>query len=102
MTGFRMEAGIERGQPFHFTCDGEQVLAYPGESIAAALLAHGKRRFRTTAHSGGGRGLYCGMGVCWECVMVVNGQPSVRSCMTPAEPGMRVLTQRGHGPTDSP
>ena len=97
MTGFRMEEGIDRGQPFHFTCDGETVLAYPGESIAAALTAAGRRALRTTTRLAAPRGLYCGMGVCWECIMVVDGKPSVRACMTVAVPGMRVETQQGLG-----
>ena len=98
MSGFRMEAGIDRGRPFHFTCDGEPVLAYPGESIGAALFAAGRRKLRTTARLDAPRGFYCGMGVCWECVMVVDGKPAVRACMTAAAPGMRVETQRGLGP----
>ncbi|MFO0996991.1 MAG: (2Fe-2S)-binding protein [Alphaproteobacteria bacterium] len=99
MTGYRMEDGLDRGEPFHFTCDGEPVLAYPGESIAAALFAAGRRKLRTTARLAAPRGLYCGMGVCWECIMVVDGAPAVRACMTAAAPGMRVETQRGLGPT---
>ena len=102
MTGFRMEDGVARGQPFHFTFDGVPVLAYPGESIAAALLAAGKRQWRTTARLAATRGLYCGMGVCWECTMVVDGKPAVRACMTVAAPGMRVETQRGLGPALAP
>lgn len=98
MTGFRITDGIDRGQAFQFTCDGEPVTAYPGESIAAALMAAGKRRARVTARRQMPRGLYCGMGVCWECIMVVDGKPAVRTCMTPAEPGMKVETQHGTGP----
>jgi len=91
MTGFRIEAGLDRGQCFQFTCDGQLVSAYPGESIAAALLAAGRRRLRT-ARRGDGRGLYCAMGVCWECAVIVDGEPSVRACTAEAKPGLKVDT----------
>ena len=93
--GLRIEGDVERGQPFAFVADGETVTAYPGETIAAALIAAGRRRTRATTRRGEPRGLYCGMGVCFECVMVVDGRPNVRACMTAAAPGMRVETQRG-------
>lgn len=94
----RIATGLDRGQAFTFTFDGEAVEAYPGESVAAALIAHGRRKFRETLKHEMPRGLYCGMGVCWECIMVIDGRAAMRACMTPAEPGMRVETQRGLGP----
>ena len=93
----RIDKRIDRGEPFEFFVDGQPVKAYPGETIAAALLAAGRCCFRSTIHHGQPRGLYCGMGICWECLMVVNGQPNTRTCITFAEPGMRVKTQRGLG-----
>jgi len=102
MTGYRMETGIDRGEAFHFTCDGKPVLAYPGESIAAALFAAGRRTLRTTARLLAPHGLYCGMGVCWECIMVADGKPAMRACVTIATPGMRVETQQGLGPSMQP
>ena len=93
--GRRIEGDVERGAPFQFLADGEPVTAYPGETIAAALLAAGRRRTRITTRRVEPRGLYCGMGVCFECVMIVDGRPNVRACMTEAAPGMRVETQRG-------
>jgi aerobic-type carbon monoxide dehydrogenase small subunit (CoxS/CutS family) len=94
----RIDQGLERGPYFEFTLNGRPVKAFPGETIAAALLAAGWRNFRRTTILDQPRSLYCGMGVCWECAMVVNGRPNVRTCMTLAEPGMRVETQRGLGP----
>jgi hypothetical protein len=88
-------AGIERGDAFDLRVDGERVPAYPGETIAAALLAAGRRALRHTALRGEPRGVYCAMGVCGECVMVVNGEPGVRTCVTLAAPGMTVQRQRG-------
>ena len=95
--GRRIEGDVERGEPFEFLADGEPVSAYPGETVAAALLAAGRRRTRATTRCGEPRGLYCGMGVCFECIMVVDGRPNIRACVTPAVPGMRVETQPGPG-----
>lgn len=101
-TKLRLENGVERGAPFEFTLDGAPIQAFPGETVAATLAAHGLLICRRTIKRGHPRGLYCGMGVCWECVMVVNGRPNVRTCMTLAAPGMRVETQQGRGPGAQP
>jgi aerobic-type carbon monoxide dehydrogenase small subunit (CoxS/CutS family) len=88
-------AGIARGQAFELRVDGGSVPAHAGETIAAALLAAGRRALRRTATRGEPRGVYCAMGVCGECVMVVDGAPGVRTCVTLAAPGMTVQTQEG-------
>ena len=95
--GRRVEGGLDRGEAFGFLMDGELVEAYPGESIAAALLAAGRRHCRLTPRRGHPRGYFCGMGLCWDCVVTIDGRPNLRACMTPAEPGMKVETQRGLG-----
>ncbi len=77
--------------PLTVTVDGEAVLAYPGETVATALLAAGRRTFRHTDHAAP-RGLFCGMGVCFDCLVTVDGQPDVRACMTTVQPGMVVET----------
>ena len=69
--------------------DGSAVRAHRGQTIAAALYASGRRALRTTRINGKPRGLYCGMGVCFDCVVKVNGE-TVRACMTPVEHGMQV------------
>jgi predicted molibdopterin-dependent oxidoreductase YjgC len=81
--------------------DGRELPAKRGEPIAAALLAAGVRVFRTTPRRGYPRGIYCGIGRCTDCVMVVDGEPNVRTCVTPVRPGMRVETQRGLGNWDA-
>jgi predicted molibdopterin-dependent oxidoreductase YjgC len=98
----RIDAGLDRGVAFTFSFDGQSVDAFPGETVAAALLAADVRRFRASARRELPRGLYCGMGVCWECLVVIDGKPSNRACMTEARPGMRVETQRGVGGTGRP
>jgi aerobic-type carbon monoxide dehydrogenase small subunit (CoxS/CutS family) len=89
----RLEQGIRRGPSFEITIDGESVMAYPGETIATVLLCAGKRRFRATAESGEPRGLYCGMGICFDCLVTLDGRPNVRACVTLAEAGVQVERQ---------
>lgn len=93
----RMTAVVERGQARTILVDGEEVTAYEGESIAVALLASGRRFTRWTARAGEPRGYFCGMGVCQDCLVTVDGLPNVRACMTPVRDRLRVETQRGLG-----
>jgi predicted molibdopterin-dependent oxidoreductase YjgC len=71
--------------------DGESLRAPAGQSIAAALLASGRIALRTSP-SGEPRGVYCGIGVCQECRVHVDGRGVVRACVTPVSAGMRVTT----------
>ena len=89
----RIQTGVERSKRFEIEVDGEKILAYEGETIATALLAAGKRICRKTTKNGEARGIYCGMGICFECRMVVDGRPNTRVCQTPATPGCKVQTQ---------
>lgn len=92
-----VKAGVERGKPSNFTFDGDLIPAFEGETIAAALLAAGRRTLRTTSIAGTARGVFCGMGVCFDCLVVVDGEPSRRACMTLARDGMSVEKQVGFG-----
>lgn len=95
-TDRRVPGIIRRGRQIELDCDGRLVIAYEGETVAAALLAEGTRTLRASAVRGEPRGLYCGIGVCFECVMVIDGRPNVRACQTPVRAGMKVETQLGH------
>jgi predicted molibdopterin-dependent oxidoreductase YjgC len=75
--------------------DGEPVAAVAGETVAAALLAHGLDHGRATPVSGSPRAPYCMMGVCFECLMEIDGAANRQACMVPATEGMRVRRQRG-------
>lgn len=78
-------------EPFvHF--DGKSVPIKTGQSLAAALTAAGQRTFRETS-KGNSRGIFCGMGVCQDCLVTVDGIPNQRACMTLAHEGMQVSTQ---------
>ena len=80
-----------------FTFDGEPMTARDGQSVGAALLAAGVRSWRTTRIGGRPRGLFCGIGVCFDCLVTVNGEPNVRACLAPVAEGDDVRTQRGDG-----
>ena len=80
-----------------FTFDGRPMTGRAGAPIAAALLENGVRTFRHTHREGEPRSLFCGIGQCNDCVVVVNGQPNVRSCVTALEAGMVIETQEGFG-----
>ena len=80
------------------TVDGDPVQAFPGETVATVLLAAGRQTFRHTDHLHAPRGLFCGMGVCFDCLVTVDGRPNVRACMTPVQSGMTIETE---GPSDA-
>jgi D-hydroxyproline dehydrogenase subunit gamma len=80
--------------------DGIEVEARPGDTVAAALLAAGFGAFRSTGVSGAARGPYCMMGVCFDCLVAIDGVGSRQACLVPVRAGMRVETQRGRRPVD--
>ncbi|MGD8470399.1 MAG: (2Fe-2S)-binding protein [Desulfobacteraceae bacterium] len=90
----RVFKGVERGQPFEIEVDGQKITAYEGETIGAALLAAGRKTLRHTRKHEQPRGLFCGIGLCQECRMTINGIPNTQACQTLATPGCRVETQK--------
>ncbi len=81
----------------HIRIDGNEVAVRPGISVAAALLTEGYRSWRTTRGQQQPRGIFCGIGACFDCLVVLNDQPNVRACMTTVEPGDEIATQEGTG-----
>lgn len=75
---------------FHF--EGQEIIAQEGQSLAAALTQAGHRAFRQTAKDAQ-RGLFCGMGVCQDCLVSIDGTPNQRACMSPVREGMNVSRQ---------
>lgn len=75
--------------------DGRPVAAELGESVAAVLLRQQEGWSRTTPVSESPRAPYCMMGVCFECLVEIDGQGSVQSCLTPVANGMRIARQQG-------
>jgi len=77
--------------------DGREIGGREGEPISATLIAHGILSCRTTPGSNAYRGYFCGSGRCGDCVMTVDGELNVRTCVTPLRAGMVIETQSGLG-----
>jgi predicted molibdopterin-dependent oxidoreductase YjgC len=80
-----------------FSFDGRQLTAQPGQTVGAALMASGIRSWRATRFGGRPRGLFCGIGVCFDCLVTVNEEPNVRACLALVAQGDVVRTQAGDG-----
>ncbi len=74
--------------------DGDVVRALPGQSVVAALLQAGIWQFRLHPVTGTPRGPYCGMGVCFECELAIDGVTDTRACLVAIQPGMVIKTDR--------
>lgn len=85
----------EKGKLVTFYFDDKPIEGYEGEPIAMALRAKGLMVHRYTSKEHKPRGVFCAIGRCTDCVMVVDGKPNVRTCVTPLKEGMRVQTQFG-------
>ncbi len=81
--------GADAREAVHFTFDGEPVPAFQGESIGAALWAVGYRALRYSPVLGMPRGMFCVMGSCQECVVLVDGETRT-ACNTPVQAGLAV------------
>lgn len=75
----------------------DPVEAYENDMIASALWAAGKKVSRYTPDRCDPRGLFCAIGYCSDCLMVVDGVPNTRTCVTPVTDGMRIEIQQGNG-----
>jgi len=79
------------------TLDGKVITAVEGQSVGALLITQGQRATRTTRHSGKPRGMFCGIGICFDCLITINGVANQRACVTTVEESMSIETQRGSG-----
>jgi sarcosine oxidase subunit alpha len=78
-----------------FSYNGQPVSGYVGEPIAMALWAAGIKALRQDMRSGEGRGMYCGIGHCFECRVTVGGIPNVQSCLEPVQADLVVTGEEG-------
>lgn len=95
---FKRLAEAERqaaGAPVRITVDGLDVACRAGDSVAAALFASGRDACRDTVVNEVPRGPYCMMGVCYDCLVTIDGRPNRQACMTQVAEGMNVERQRG-------
>lgn len=81
---------IKRKGEVTLSVNGKKIIAYEGETLLAALIAAGYKSLKTSPLKCECRGALCGMGVCFECIVTVNGNPNIRSCMTEVEDNMTV------------
>ena len=91
----RLADASAAGVAVTLTVDGKPVSAREGDTVAAALLAAGIDHCRTTPVSGAPRAPYCLMGVCFECLVTIDGVGSRQGCLIPVRTGMKVETQLG-------
>ena len=85
----------DTGATLTVTIDGKPIRARIGDTVASAMLAASIDRCRTTPVSGAPRAPYCLMGVCFECLVTVDGVGSRQGCLVPVREGMKVETQIG-------
>lgn len=93
----RIDDGIQRGPQLRIMVDDVSVVAFEGESVAAALIVADRRILRYSTKRNEPRSLYCGIGVCQECRMIIDGVINTRACVTAVRAGMVVKTQYGLG-----
>ena len=96
VTPGRLQSGefVRRAPPVEISFGGRAVAAFEGETVAAALTAAGIRTLRTDDR-GEPRGVFCGMGICFDCLVRIDGRANQRACMTKVVPGMRVEPEAG-------
>ena len=88
---------FKRGEELTFFFNGQEMKGYAGETVAAALHAAGIRELAKSPNLHRPRGLFCAIGNCSSCLMVVDGTPNIRVCVTKVQPGMKVEVQQGKG-----
>ncbi|HLG48911.1 MAG TPA: (2Fe-2S)-binding protein [Reyranella sp.] len=85
----------DAGETVSLKVDGKDIRARLGDTVAGAMLAAGVDRFRTTPVTESPRAPYCLMGVCFDCLVTIDGVGSRQACLVPVREGMSVETQLG-------
>jgi predicted molibdopterin-dependent oxidoreductase YjgC len=86
-------------QLLHLTFDGREVTARAGQTVGAVLIDAGIRSWRTTRNHRRPRGLFCGIGICYDCLITVDGLANQRACLVRAANGMRLSSEQAPLPT---
>lgn len=87
--------GADQRRELEITVDGQIVMAREGDTVSAALLASGLDARRSTAVSGAPRLPYCMMGVCFDCLVTIDGVGNRQGCLVPVRDGMKIEIQKG-------
>jgi len=85
----------DTGETISLKVDGKDIRARASDTVAGALLVAGVDHFRTTPVTGSPRAPYCLMGVCFDCLVTIDGVGSRQACLVPVREGMAVETQLG-------
>ncbi len=93
---FGSNSSDKEGPTITFSVDGESIPAYTGDTIAGALYAIGRRAWHRSRY-GDERGVLCGIGYCFDCLVTVDGRPDLRACQTLVKEGMIVTTDLKQG-----
>lgn len=83
---------VQRGVPFVIQVDSELVQAFRGETLATVILAAGKKMMSRSSRTKNPRSYYCGIGICNECLIILEDGSKVRACQTLAVPSMKIKT----------
>jgi predicted molibdopterin-dependent oxidoreductase YjgC len=93
----RMNNAITGSQIVTLMIEGEEIVAHQGDTVAAAMLVAGFRYTRITPVKGKRRAPYCMTGICFDCIVEINGNPDQRACQTLVQDGMHVTIQHKAG-----
>lgn len=85
----------QKGDKITIYHHGAPIEAIKGDTVASALMASGVRVMRLTANRREPRGIFCAIGRCTDCMMIIDGVPNTRSCITPVHHGMKTERQEG-------
>ena len=97
VTAERVNSDLARGRTMQITVNNQTVECFEGETVAVAMITSQGPDFCTSSRLCALRGLYCGIGVCFDCTVTIDGRPNVRACQTPVRDGMQVQSQEGLG-----
>ena len=83
---------VQRGPKIRIVVNGRKIFAFEGETVHVALTAAGIRNFRISK-TGEPRGFFCGMGICYECLVTIDNIPNQRACMTLVKDKMEIIVE---------
>ncbi len=87
----------DKGKRVEFTFDGRTLEGFEGEPISVALRSEGVLVHHYTTRRNEPRGVFCAIGRCTDCIMIVDGVPNIRTCVEPLKEGAVIQTQIGKG-----
>jgi predicted molibdopterin-dependent oxidoreductase YjgC len=93
----RLDKPVIGSKTVSLTIEGKEIIAFEGDTVAAAMLAAGFSYTRITPEKGKRRAPYCMMGICFDCLVEINGIPNQRACQTLVQAGMQVHIQEKEG-----